>query len=154
MGLISESQVELTDMAEDVTNSDTQIANPRQILKDWKSEFIQNNGRSPTKGDFKTAPDYVQKAGKLYNERKPKPFSSANFTKLVNTDIPLTLQKSKKRRKPEGVPEVDSTKSKDNEISDEKENIEKNNLDTMELLSNFPKKQKTTKNKPTFKSSI
>merc|ERR1712157_639159 len=117
----------------DVTNSDTQIANPRQILKDWKSEFIQNNGRRPTNGDFKTAPDYVQKAGKLYNERKPKPFSSANFTKLVNTDIPLTLQKSKKRRKPEGVPEVDSAKSEDNQISDEKENIEKNDFDATEV---------------------
>ena len=159
-------------------NSSPSKSNHRQILKKWKSEFKNTNGRSPTKTDFNNAPEHIKEAGKLYRERKPKLFSAENASKLVNTNMSLSFNprsksKSVKRKNPEPELSVEDIERKENIKPSEFETVssEKNSLEHVEsnehvepnepkksvILSNFSKKQKFSKSatkKTTFKSKL
>merc|ERR1712173_468991 len=96
------------------------------LLKQWKTDFKSENGRSPTKSDFNSAPDHVKQAGDMYQNKiknkRPlnRPFQNA--AKLVNTDaVSLSLNKPRKRKNLE--PTVKSTKNEINNDT-EKENNE------------------------------
>merc|ERR1711970_1504604 len=136
-------------MAGDVTNetnssTDENITftNYRQILKKWKTDFKSENGRSPTKSDFNSAPDHVKQAGDMYqnkNKVKNRPFQNA--AKLVNIDsVGLTLNKPRKRKNLEKSTENDTEKENSEPASTATETHVSSTSST--LLSNFSKKQK------------